>query len=135
MSFLIKNFVIHPAVCIYRTTSNGSANLTFVGGTFQALSGNNTATLTFEGGFRYYFEDNFASSNTIDSVGSASLRVTRLYAAQTYNEQLFTRNTGNVQKWVGSLVVDAVSDITATYTAGASPRSQSAQLVVWRVPL
>jgi hypothetical protein len=138
MSFLIKNYTIHPGVCIYRTASNASANLSFVGGTFQALSGNNTATLYFEGGFRYYFEDNFASSNTSNTSGTASLSVTRLFGSQNYTEQLFTRNGGsstNVQKWVGSLIADAVSDISVTYTAAGSPRSPSAQLVIWRVPL
>lgn len=137
MSFLIKELTIHPGVCIYRTSSNASANLTFVGGTFQALSGNDTATLYFEGGFRYYFEDNFASSNSANTAGTASLSVTRLFGSQNYQEPLYSRSGAgsSVQKWFGALIVDAVSDISVTYTIAQSPRSQSAQLVVWRVPL
>jgi hypothetical protein len=134
MSFLIKTHDIHPGFCLYRPSADNSANLAFVGGTFQALSGAGTNTLTFEGGYRYYVEHDLAHSTTVDVSAFPQLRVSRLYGAGAFTANEYTRfSASGTQKWNTCIVMDAISDLTVGMTF--SNRSRSDTISIWRVPL
>lgn len=135
MSFLMKKPTTTPGFAIFRNNANATYTFFFKEGTFQALEGNGTTTLTFEGGYRYFIEWDFAASNTSSSAFTPSVSTYRYYGGGGISEILYSRaySTTSDQKWLGSLVIDATSDITVT--TNNSTQSQSSTISIWRFPL
>jgi hypothetical protein len=136
MSFLIKNPSITPGFAIYRPNTNASNILFFQEGTFEAIEGNGTTTLTFEGGYRYFIQWDYASSNNYSSATFFTCGPIKYYGnVQTSGATLYSRqySTTSDQRWLGSMVLDAHSDFT--FVTNNSNQSQSSTVSVWRFPL
>lgn len=136
MSFLIKNPNATPGVAIFRPNTNASNSFSFQEGTFREIGGNGSTILQFEGGYRYFIEHDFASSNTTSAVLLPIFSVSRYYGGAV-SIQLYSRayssNPGQDQRWYGSVTIDAVSDIGIS--SSAVQQSQSSTITVWRFPL
>ncbi len=136
MSFLMKKPDITPGFTIYRPNANATGSYFFQEGTFQAIEGSGTSTLTFEGGYRYLFELDFASSNTTTAVLVISSGGNKYYGNAGYAENMYSRaySTNNDQKWFSAFTVDAHSDCTILMSQGAY-QSQNTTISAWRFPL
>ena len=135
MSFLMKKPDITPGFAIYRPNANATGTYFFQEGTFQALEGG-TNTLIWEGGYRYFIEMDWGSSNTTTAVLVISAGGNKYYGGAGFADNMYSRaySVNNDQKWLSSFVVDAHSDITTTLAYGAY-QSPNTTISVWRFPL
>ena len=126
-----------PGVAIFRPNTNGTNTFFFQEGTFREIGGNGTTALEFEGGYRYFIEMDFASSNTTSAALLPIISATRYYGPGSGSAQLYSRaystSPGQDQRWYGSVTIDATSDISVGCTI--VQQSQSSTITVWRFPL
>ena len=127
---------ITPGFAIYRPNANATGTYFFQEGTFQALEGNGTNTLIWEGGYRYFIEMDYSSSNTTSAALVISAGGNKYYGGVGFSDNMYSRaySVNNDQKWLSSFTVDAHSDITTIFGYGAY-QSQNTTISVWRFPL